>query len=142
MTPNASPAEERPVRFLHEGLAEQVDGRWRLIGSKCRNCGDVRFPPAKGCPACHAPEEALGRHVLGEKGSVYAFSRVMKAPAPFQGPYLLAWVQLPEGPRVLAQLDCPWDAEVFGAPCELTTGVLWETNEEIVLGYKFRIDRP
>jgi uncharacterized OB-fold protein len=135
-------SETRQVIFLHEGLLERIDGQWRLVGSRCEACGDVRFPAAFGCPNCHSGQDTLRRHPLSTVGSVFAFSRVMKAPAPFKGPYVLAYVQLPEGPRVLAQLECAPDEEVFGKSCDLTVGILWETASAIGEGYKFKLCTP
>lgn len=131
--------ERRPL-FIHEGLVEQIEGVWRLIGSRCDECGDIRFPMALGCPVCHAGKSSLRAFPLSTRGSVFAFSRVMKAPPPFQGPYVLAWVQLPEGPRILAQLECAPDADVFGKPCELMIGKVWETATEMGTGFKFKLE--
>jgi uncharacterized OB-fold protein len=125
-------------RFMHAELVEQVDGTWRLVGTRCSRCGDVRFPSALGCAVCQAGREELVREFLPGDGFVYTFSRVMKAAPPFKAPYILAWVQLDAGPRVLAQLDCPADSEVYGKRCELVLGTLWQTPTEIGVGYKFK----
>ncbi len=132
-------SEAKPKLFVHEGLVEQgVDG-WRLIGSRCTDCGELRFPSARACPACFAPAERLARHALPQTGHVYTFSRVLRGSPPFGGSYVLAWVQLDGGPRVFCQLDCEFEAEVFGSPCELVVGALWETEDAVGVGYKFKV---
>jgi uncharacterized OB-fold protein len=127
------------VRLFRDDVLVEVDGSPHLLGSRCPNCGDVRFPKASACPTCQTPGEELTELPLSRHGRVHTFTRVHRAPAPFRAPYVLAFVQLPEGPRVFCQLDCPPDADVMDRAVELVVGPLYEEDGEEVHGYKFRL---
>lgn len=94
------PAQESPDNAeYHAGLAEG-----RLLLPRCDSCGVVIWYPRHRCPDCGSGEvtwfEVSGR------GTVYSFTIVRAGPPPFHtvGPYVLAYVQLEEGPRVLTNL--------------------------------------
>jgi uncharacterized OB-fold protein len=76
--------------------------RVRLLGSRCATCGDHAFPARRICAACtagvHEPVELSGA------GTLRGFTAVQVPPAGFAAPYLLATVDLHEGPRVLGPL--------------------------------------
>ncbi len=89
---------------LREGLL-QLDPP-RLLGSRCSACGTRMFPARGFCPACDT-EAAPERVALAPKGSVFSFTTVRQAPGNRPVPYTLAYVDLDDGVRVLAQLDPP-----------------------------------
>jgi uncharacterized OB-fold protein len=126
--------------FRKDVLAER-EGIAYLVGSKCRKCGDVRFPRAVACPKCQSSGEALEAVLLSRLGEVTTATRVERAIPPFKPPYLLAYVQLPEGPRVFCQLvtKAAAAAEVIGKPCELVVEPLYEKEGRPVRGYKFQV---
>lgn len=126
--------------FRPDVLAE-IDGQPCLVGSRCAQCGDLRFPRAVGCPVCHAPAQTLEPAVLPRLGHVTTATRVERAIAPFKPPYLLAYVQLPDGPRVFCQLVSASmePREVIGRPAELVVAPLYEKDGVAVLGYKFEV---
>ena len=127
------------MKFLSEGIFRpdvlaEIDGETRLVGSRCSACGDVRFPTAPACPKCHAPAEDLVPAVLSRTGEVTAASRVERAIPPFKAPYYLAYVQLPEGPRIFCQLVTQARAasELIGRPCELVVEPVYEKEGKSV----------
>ncbi|MEQ8677934.1 MAG: Zn-ribbon domain-containing OB-fold protein [Aggregatilineales bacterium] len=76
------------------------------------------------------------------RGTVYSYTVVQDPPESFaeQAPFMLALVQLDEGPIVTAQLT-DVDGEVaIGDPVEMVTRKLTTEGERgmIVYGYKFR----
>ncbi len=80
---------------------------------------------------------------LSGRGTVYTYSLMYNVPQGFedQKPYVIAIVQLAEGPMVTAQLtDVAHDGVTIGMPVEMVTRKLREEGEEgqIVYGYKFR----
>ena len=80
---------------------------------------------------------------LSGRGTVYSFTTVLDAPAGFeeQAPYVLALVQLDEGPMLAAQLTDLGDASLeIGMPVEMVTRKLRTDGERgvILYGYKFR----
>lgn len=79
----------------------------RLVLPRCRKCQIVVWYPRSFCPACHTHGvdwvEASGR------GTIYSFSVIRKGEGPFReaSPYVLAYVELEEGPRLLTNIvDC------------------------------------
>jgi uncharacterized protein len=118
-----------------------VEDRPRLIGSKCSKCGDVRFPFAQACPNCYAPRQELQEVILSECGTVVSACRIDRAPKMFHAPYAVGYVQLPEGPRVLCQLeaDSLTPADLIGKACNLIVATLFEREGRSILGYKFKV---
>ncbi len=79
---------------------------------------------------------------LGGRGKVYSFTTVLDPPAGYEGqaPYVLALVQLDEGPMVTAQLTDLDGPVQIGMLVEMVTRKLCAEGESgmIVYGYKFR----
>jgi uncharacterized OB-fold protein len=77
----------------------------KLMLPKCRECGHVFFYPRVVCPKCHARSltwvESRGRGTLYSFEIAYqAFQKAWK----IKPPYVLAMVELDEGPRILSNL--------------------------------------
>ena len=96
-----------------------------LTGSRCLHCGTVAFPPARGCQSCGgSSQETLE---LGRRGTVWGFTVQRFAPksppyvVPADGfvPFAVGYVDLPEGVKVEAVLDCTDFAELDGAEVTL-----------------------
>ncbi len=115
--------------------------RLALVGEECPHCHARLFPPRDVCPFCHGPaKEPLP---YAGQGSVYSFSEVYSAPDAFAryAPYVVALVQLDEGPLLTAQLTDVDPGDVYiGMPVEMVTRKLREEGPEglISYGYKFR----
>ncbi|MBI3840480.1 MAG: OB-fold domain-containing protein, partial [Thaumarchaeota archaeon] len=76
------------------------DRYYRLIGSKCSNCGDEYFPPVYKCRGCGS--EALKDKEMPRTGKILTYT-VLHEPMPgfeAQAPYYLAIVKLANGARV------------------------------------------
>lgn len=115
--------------------------RYNLVGEICDKCGEALFPPRDVCLACEQPAQDL--HTFSGKGSVYSYTTVYDAPAGFEfnAPYVLAMVQLDEGPIVTAQLtDIDSEDVHIDMPVEMVTRKLRTDGAEgmIIYGYKFR----
>ena len=79
----------------HDGVA--------LIGSRCLACGHVTFPAAECCSACMGEQLVLCG--LPRSGVLYAFSKVYVGPKKWSKPYILGYVDLPNGVRVLGHIE-------------------------------------
>lgn len=96
----AVPAEVTPDN--QEFFAGLEAGRVRL--PRCDRCGNVVWYPRHHCPACGSGEvtwfDASG------KGTVYSFTVVRRSQGDWSAavPYVLAYVELDEGPRVLTNV--------------------------------------
>jgi hypothetical protein len=80
-------------------------GAGRLVLRECADCGQRHFPPRFACPRCWSARlrwiEASGT------GRVYTFTVMHRAPAPAwqpRTPYVVALVDLAEGPRMMANI--------------------------------------
>ena len=78
------------------------DGELRM--QQCDACGEVRFRPSAVCSACLS--EAFHWQALSGRGQVHSFGVVHRALVPgFDDvPYIVALVDLEEGPRMTTQI--------------------------------------
>ena len=82
---------------------------------KCRDCGHIRFPPSFLCPRCHSTNADWT--ALSGRGEVYSYVtyRVPYHPSYVDDiPYIVAFIQLAEGPRMESNLTglLPGDVKV------------------------------
>ena len=76
----------------------------KIVLPKCNACGVVIWYPRTSCPVCTSTDvswfEASGR------GTVYSFTIVRRQGGPWRDvlPYVLAYVELDEGPRMLTNI--------------------------------------
>ena len=77
----------------------------RLVIRHCKACGTKHFMPRNGCPNCWSEDlewvDASGR------ATVHTFSIVRRAPLPefaANAPYVVAMVDLEEGPRMYTNI--------------------------------------
>ena len=83
-----------------------------LQGSRCASCDNVAYPVSRGCQRCGA--EAMATIDLGRRGTVWGFTVQRFAPKsppyvpPADGfvPFVVGYVELPDGVKVEAVLDC------------------------------------
>ena len=77
----------------------------RLELQRCADCGRVWFYPRPACVACGA--ERFSWIVASGRGRVHSHSTVHRAPSPEfreRAPYVVALVDLEEGPRMMANI--------------------------------------
>ncbi|ADT84283.1 Zn-ribbon domain-containing OB-fold protein [Thermococcus barophilus] len=115
--------------------------KYRLVGSKCKKCGKIHFPPRQVCDECGSRE--MEEIQLSGRGKVISWTIVRNPPSGFEyyKPYPLALIELEEGPIILAQLtDVDPEEITFGMEVEMVTRKIREFNEDgiILYGYKFR----
>lgn len=127
--------EEGGVRLpghqtLDDDVLMQVDGEWRLAGSRCTRCGATYYPPRRLCPHdlsdCH-------HELLSRTGVIYEAATVRVAPQGFTPPYRVAYVDLPEGVRVFAPLEWHEDTEPYhGATATYSIRVVRDEPYEVL----------
>ena len=107
----------------------------KLLLPRCDDCGTVIWYPKLLCPSCHGTNvswfEASGR------GTVYTYTISHRAPGAYRDavPYVIAYVELDEGPRVMTNIvDCEPDSVSVGQRVEV---VFHDTGEGNAL-YRFR----
>ena len=110
------------VKYLEQG---------KIMGSKCKNCKRVYFPPRVDCDCMVGEPEWIE---LKGNCKLVTFTVVHFAPASFKGdvPYALGVAQFEEGPTVFAPLskDIKQEEIKIGMPLKLTPAIL-EGNKVI-----------
>ncbi len=103
-------------------------GELRL--QRCRGCTTPYFPPQPFCPACGGGDVEVVR--ASGRGSLYSYVVTHRAAPGFTTPYVIAVVELAEGPRVLTNLvGVEPDPEVL--PIDLPVEVVYETIGDVTL---------
>lgn len=120
-----------------------IPNRYRLIGSHCETCKENFFPVRPICPECRRRGKMVEKKFKGT-GKIFSFTTVQVPPEGFEleAPYVLAIVELDEGPRVTAQVvDCTENDLGFGTPVEMVFRKIQEEGKEglIHYGFKFKI---
>lgn len=93
----------------------------RLVLPRCMSCETVIWYPRTFCPRCHT--EGVEWVDASGEGTVYSFAITRKGDGPWRevAPYVLAYVELDEGPRVLTNIvDCDVDAVSVGQRVKVT----------------------
>jgi len=126
-------AEKIPFR---EGtFMEDAEGG-RLVGNKCKSCGQIFFPKVQPCLNCFNQE--LEDVNLSRQGKLYSFTTAYMPASHFQPPYTVGYVNLPEGIRVFAPLkEAEGQPFQVGMTMKLVIEELWQEDGRSVVGYKF-----
>ncbi|MBI2318211.1 MAG: OB-fold domain-containing protein [Betaproteobacteria bacterium] len=112
-----------------------------LLGSRCGECGYTSFPATQVCPVCLKPR-TMKDVPLSRRGKIHTFAISMIGTSQHKAPYVQAYVDLPEGPRVFAAIvNCPPTPEAVraGMAVELVLGPVGEDEEHNeIIGYQFQ----
>jgi uncharacterized protein len=124
-----------PVR---EGIfAEDAKGA-KLLGNKCRSCGQLFFPKAHFCFNCFG--KSMENIVLSRRGKLYSYTIGHMPSTHFQPPYAVGFVDMPEGVRVFAPLKMMKGKPFkIGTDMEVVIEELWREDDIQVIGYKFKL---
>ncbi|WP_421077326.1 Zn-ribbon domain-containing OB-fold protein [Methanothermococcus sp. Ax23] len=118
-----------------------INERYNLIGTRCKTCGTVYFPSRNVCPKCRRKGD-IEQYKLSGKGKIYTYSIIHTPPKDFEklAPYVIAIIELDEGPKLTAQVDCDIDKVQIGMPVEVAFRRIKEDGKDGVInyGYKFR----
>jgi uncharacterized OB-fold protein len=128
--PDTNPETEAFWRATAEG---------RLLLPVCQDCDTVIWYPRTLCPACRG-QSVSWTEASGE-GTVYSFTVVHRSMGPWReaAPYVIAYVELAEGPRVMTNIiGCEPDAVFVGQSVRI---VFCDTGEGNAL-YRFEPVTP
>ena len=110
---NPRPIADWETRGYWEGA-----GRGELVLQRCKACGTVQHRPRALCVTCLKSE--IEHFVASGRGVVYTFTVTEQNQVPpFRDavPYVLAYVELEEGPRLLTNVvGCAPDEVRIGMP--------------------------
>ena len=113
--------------------AATAEGRFQL--QRCNECDTVLWFPRRHCPSCWT--ENVSTFDASGKGVVYSFTVIRKGAMAYKesGPFVIAYVELAEGPRVMTNIvDCDVETVKVGMPVE----VVWHDTGQGNALYRFR----
>jgi uncharacterized OB-fold protein len=126
------PTPGRPLPVPTPETAHFWEGtaRGELRLQRCRACATTYFPPQPFCPRCSSDDIEVVR--ASGRGSLYSYVVTHRAAPGFEAPYVIAVVQLDEGPRLLSNLvGIAPDPEAL--PLDLPVEAVYETVGEVTL---------
>jgi uncharacterized OB-fold protein len=107
----------------------------RLVLARCDDCGETIWYPRAICPTCRST--AISWVDASGRGEIYSFTVIRRGEGPYRdaSPYVLAYVELEEGPRIMTNIVGADDASLrVGQPVEV---VFHDTGEGSALA-RFR----
>lgn len=138
--PHDGTARRVPIEPGFFTLPEAPGEAPRLLGSRCRACGEHFFPRRVVCARCLAEE--LDPALLGPHGTLYTWTWVhvplfgsLRADEGVASGYGVGQVDLPEGPRVQAVLAGNRGSLRIGMPMRLELETLRRNaaGDEVVI---------
>lgn len=108
-----------------------AEGELRFL--RCQACGHWLHPPTPACRVCLSRD--LRVEAASGRGTVFSFTRNHQPWNPTMShPYVIAVVQLDEGPRLLTNLvDCDPSDAAIGLAVEVCFEVIGEGEREVHL---------
>ena len=109
----------------------------RLALPKCEDCQKFWFPPSRTCPHCLSTNFSF-QNVSG-KGKIFSFvtfHRVYRPAFSNDVPYVVALIELDEGPRLLSNIMGVTHDQV---KCELRVEVVFVDYDEDISIPKFKL---
>jgi uncharacterized OB-fold protein len=140
MSENTASAEKKIIP-LQEGLfAQDSNGIYHLLASRCNSCKRTFFPKRKYCGKCGSPDVEIIN--LGNRGKVFSFTQVDRKSAYtiIEPPYVEAEVEMPEGISVFTILDkCDPAAVKFGMEVEVYVDKVKQDEQgNDIIAFKFK----
>ena len=116
-----------------------------LLLKRCTSCAEVIWYPRDGCPVCWGRDTVW--FTASGRGVVHSYTVNHRGEGAYAGhsPYVLAYVELEEGPRLLTNIvgvddvALDIDALVVGGPVE---AVFTPTDDGMTALPRFRQSRP
>jgi hypothetical protein len=131
-----TPAKPKP-RPAPESLPYwQAAREHRLALPKCEDCEKFWFPPSRACPHCLSMNVSF--QTVSGRGKVFSFvtfHRVYRPAFAQDVPYVVALVELEEGPRVLTNILGISHEDVR---CEMRVEVVFDDYDDEISIPKFR----
>lgn len=113
--------------------AATAEGRFQL--QRCNACDTVIWFPRRHCPSCWSQDLAV--FDASGNGTIYSFTVIRKGAMLYKesAPFVVAYVELAEGPRVMTNIvDCDPETVRIGMP----VSVVWHDTGKGNALYRFR----
>jgi uncharacterized OB-fold protein len=101
VTPNV-PARTVPVPTPETAHYWEGTAKGELRLQRCRTCTTPYFPPQPFCPSCSSDDVDVVQ--ASGYGTLHGYVITHRAAPGFDAPYVIAVVELDEGPRLLTNL--------------------------------------
>lgn len=124
--PTPSPVVNTDSKTYWEATSEG-----RLLLTRCNSCGEAIWYPRPICPFCHSVDTKWEQ--VSGRGHIYSFAIVRRGVGEYAkaAPYVLAYVELVEGPRMMTNVvDCDLDGIAIDQEVEV---VFHKTSGEYAL---------
>lgn len=97
--PTRAPRRDHETAEFWDACAEG-----RLVVPRCDDCGDLFWYPRLVCPLCGSSSVTYTE--VNGRGTIYACTVVRRGEGPFRAaaPYVLAMVQLADGPTMMTNI--------------------------------------
>ena len=115
----------------------QAASEHRLALPKCEDCQKFWFPPSRTCPHCLSANFSF-QNVSG-KGKIFSFvtfHRIYRPAFTNDVPYVVALIELDEGPRLLSNIMSVTHDQV---KCEMRVDVVFDDYYEDISIPKFKL---
>ena len=111
----------------------------RLLGIKCKKCGQIYFPLRRNCPRC--PDGRVEDLPLSDKGILQSFVVANVAPPGYEVPHAQGYIDLFEdGPRIFSLLTDYGDGSKLRVGCEMGLKIVkrgTDDDNRVIVGYRF-----
>jgi uncharacterized OB-fold protein len=87
------------ILVIPEGDKDQA----YLVASQCNDCNEYWLPQRKICPECLSESSTVTK--LSTVGTLYSFTTIHTGYPGFPTPYTVGYVDLPEGIRIVTQIE-------------------------------------
>jgi uncharacterized OB-fold protein len=113
----------------------------RLMGSRCRKCGSLAFPPRADCGVCMSGDFEFSE--ISGKATLITYTKIVAAPTGFEdvAPYTVGVADLEEGGRLLAWIGGTIKEDEIKIGMDLqVVPQIFEEQEEIKVYYS--LEKP
>ncbi len=119
----------------------RIGSSYNLIGSECRKCGTLYFPPRIVCRKCGRGSDMHARQFKGT-GTLFSFTKIHVPAEAFRGeaPYTVGIVELDEGPRVEGHIVSNGREAKLGSRVKTAFRRLYAEGEEGIIHYHFKFE--
>lgn len=92
----------------------------QLTAYVCQKCGWADFHPAPECPRCHG---GIRQSAFAGAGKIVTFTTIRYPPKGFenQAPYLVAIIDIENGPRVIGRVSGPAEKVKIGSAVAMSS---------------------
>ncbi len=122
-------------------LWRKIGARYNLAGNECKNCGVSYFPPRIVCRKCGRNTKMVDKKFRGD-GEIISFTKIRVPPDTFkdEAPYIVAVIQLEEGPKVEGHILETGKKVDIGTKVKVVFRKMYVDGEEGLIYYHYKFE--